>query len=82
MIELSSFFNLVKLIEPNSFFKVVKLPEWCKAIKDDIQALEKINTWTLTHLLIGKKARSRRLYKIKYRVDDNIKCYKTCLLVL
>ncbi|KAH9650422.1 protein kinase domain-containing protein [Citrus sinensis] len=59
----------------------VKLPEWHKTMEDEITALEKNNTWTLTHLPDGKKAiGSRWVYKIKYQSDGTIECYKARLV--
>ncbi|KAL9451744.1 hypothetical protein AB3S75_013334 [Citrus x aurantiifolia] len=50
-------------------------------MEDEITALEKNNTWTLTHLPDGKKAiGSRWVYKIKYQSDGTIERYKARLV--
>ncbi|KAL9455248.1 hypothetical protein AB3S75_010624 [Citrus x aurantiifolia] len=50
-------------------------------MEDEITALEKNNTWTLTHLSDGKKAiGSRWVYKIKYQYDGTIERYKARLV--
>ncbi|KAL9419194.1 hypothetical protein AB3S75_037033 [Citrus x aurantiifolia] len=50
-------------------------------MEDEITALEKNNTWTLTHLPDGKKAiGSKWVYKIKYQSDGTIECYKARLI--
>lgn len=52
--------------EPKSFSQATKCPQWQEVMKNEIEALENNNTWTLTHLPPGKKAiDSKWVYKIK-----------------
>ena len=47
----------------------------------EIVALEHNNTWTLTHLPLGKFAIGCKwVYRIKYHVDGTIERYKACLV--
>ncbi|XP_076928667.1 uncharacterized protein LOC143592687 [Bidens hawaiensis] len=43
-------------IEPKHFFQAVKDDRWIEAMKKEIQALEKIGTWSLEELPKGKRA--------------------------
>ncbi|KAH9671963.1 protein kinase domain-containing protein [Citrus sinensis] len=73
--------DITSTTEPSFFHEAVKLPECRKAMEDEITALEKNNTWTLTHLPDGKKAiGSRWVYKIKYQSDGTIEHYKARLV--
>lgn len=52
-------------------------------MQQEILALEKKGTWTLTSLLPGKRALgSKWVYHIKYKANDSIEHYKACLVIL
>ncbi|RVW31986.1 Retrovirus-related Pol polyprotein from transposon RE1 [Vitis vinifera] len=39
---------------PNTIQEALKISEWKKAVQDEIDALEKNGTWTITDLLVGR----------------------------
>ena len=52
-------------------------------MRNEIQALEDNETWTVEDLPLGKKAiGSKWVYKIKYNSDGSIERCKTCLVIL
>ncbi|WJZ85877.1 hypothetical protein VitviT2T_005389 [Vitis vinifera] len=58
-----------------------KAPKWQEAMHFEIQALEENNTWSLTPLPASKKPIGCKwLYKIKYKSDGRIECYKAHLV--
>lgn len=53
-----------------------------KAMQNEIEALEKIGTWTMETLPHGKRAfGSRWVYKIKYNAYGTIERLKACLVM-
>ncbi|GJX90484.1 ribonuclease H-like domain-containing protein [Tanacetum coccineum] len=69
--------TLNKSIEPTTYYEDVKDVRWVEAINNEIEALIKNNTWTLTDLPIGKKTIDNKwLYKIKYKASDQVDKYK------
>ncbi|KAL0454692.1 UNVERIFIED_CONTAM: Retrovirus-related Pol polyprotein from transposon TNT 1-94 [Sesamum latifolium] len=55
--------------------------KWELAMQEEIQALEKNNTWNLTSLPDGKWAiGSRWVYKLKLNPNDSVSRYKACLI--
>ncbi|XP_074266172.1 uncharacterized protein LOC141588638 [Silene latifolia] len=69
--------------EPNSFKEAMQVPQWQEAMKNEIAALERNNTWTLEMLPPNKKAiASKWVYKIKYNADGSIERYKARLVVM
>ncbi|XP_074301235.1 uncharacterized protein LOC141632603 [Silene latifolia] len=57
-------------VEPPSFKIAIQDDGWCKAMKEEIDALESNDTWELTDLPLNKKALGCRwVYKIKYKFD-------------
>ncbi|XP_058074627.1 uncharacterized mitochondrial protein AtMg00820-like [Magnolia sinica] len=56
-------------------------PNWCTAMRAEIDALEFSNTWHLTPLPPGKKPIGCKwVYKIKYNLDGSIERYKSHLV--
>ncbi|GKV27163.1 hypothetical protein SLEP1_g36366 [Rubroshorea leprosula] len=67
--------------EPKSFFEAIQDPKWRQAMKAEIDALEKNNTWTLETLPPDKRPIGCKwVYKIKYNADGKIERYKACLV--
>ncbi|XP_074299668.1 uncharacterized protein LOC141630800 [Silene latifolia] len=69
--------------EPSFFKDVVQVPEWREAMRHELDALEKNNTWTLEDLPPNKKAiGSKWVYKIKYNAYGSIERYKARLVIM
>ncbi|XP_074306643.1 uncharacterized protein LOC141641898 [Silene latifolia] len=69
-------------VEPSSFKEAIRDANWCTAMKNEIDALERNGTWELTDLPSGKKALGCRwVYKIKYNSDGTIERLKARLVV-
>nr|GEV70187.1 ribonuclease H-like domain-containing protein [Tanacetum cinerariifolium] len=54
--------NLNKSSEPTSYFEAVENPNWIEAMNNEIEALNRNNTWTVCDLPEGKKAVGQRKY--------------------
>ncbi|KAL0283795.1 UNVERIFIED_CONTAM: Retrovirus-related Pol polyprotein from transposon RE1 [Sesamum angustifolium] len=73
--------QLSVLQEPRSYSQAKGRAEWEVAMKEEIQALEKSNTWSLTSLPDGKRAiGSRWVYKLKLNPDGSVSRYKARLV--
>ncbi|XP_074277644.1 uncharacterized protein LOC141601275 [Silene latifolia] len=69
-------------VEPPTFKEAIPNKEWCDAMKSEIEALERNETWELTTLPPDKKALGCRwIYKIKYQSDGEIERLKARLVV-
>lgn len=67
--------------EPTTYQKAIENSEWCKAMKDEIYALELNKTWTVTDLPPGKvPIGCRWVYKVKFNADGIIERYKARLM--
>jgi hypothetical protein len=56
-------------------------PKWIQAIKEEMEALQKNDTWTLVPLPKEKKAVGCKwVFSIKHKVDGSIKRYKARLV--
>ncbi|KAL0399838.1 UNVERIFIED_CONTAM: Copia protein [Sesamum radiatum] len=67
--------------EPKSFFQAIKHEHWKEAMKKEIEALEKNETWTLEPLPQGKHAiDSKWVYKIKFKPNGEVERYKARLV--
>ncbi|GJW23479.1 retrovirus-related pol polyprotein from transposon RE1 [Tanacetum coccineum] len=70
-----------KITEPITSSQASKHPKWIEAIKLEIQALEKNNTWKLVPLPASKTAIGNKwVYKIKHKADGAIERYKARLV--
>ncbi|KAM1078563.1 hypothetical protein ACFX15_025113 [Malus domestica] len=73
--------QLSTVLEPNSYTEAAKHPHWCKAMDEELQALQANDTWTLSPLPSGKvPIGCRWVYKIKRKSDGSIERYKARLV--
>jgi len=73
---------LTRVVEPTSFHAAVRDPQWRQAMAEEIAALEKNDTWSLTDLPMGKKPISCKwVYRVKYNADGSIQRYKARLVI-
>jgi hypothetical protein len=73
--------NIFVVSEPKTFSQAVTDQQWCEAMKQEISALEQNATWSLVSLPLEKKpVGSRWIYKLKYKPDGSIECYKARLV--
>jgi len=67
--------------EPHNYNEAIRKPEWCEAMKKEIQALEENETWILTNLPQGKQPIGCKwVYKIKYNAKGDIERHETRLV--
>jgi Reverse transcriptase (RNA-dependent DNA polymerase) len=67
--------------EPNNYHEAITKPVWCKAMKEELDALEKNETWRMVPLPNGKKlVGCKWIYKIKYHNNGTIERYKARLV--
>jgi hypothetical protein len=68
-------------IEPLSYNDAAKSPVWRKAMEEEIQSIEKNNTWQLMQLPPNKKAIAVKwVYKVKHLPDGSIAKHKARLV--
>ncbi|RVW94161.1 Retrovirus-related Pol polyprotein from transposon RE1 [Vitis vinifera] len=66
---------------PNTIQEAFKISEWKKAVQDEIDALEKNGTWTITDLPIGKRSVGCKwIFTIKYKADGSVERFKARLV--
>ncbi|RVX20446.1 Retrovirus-related Pol polyprotein from transposon RE1 [Vitis vinifera] len=59
----------------------IKNSEWKKAVQDEIDALEKNGTWTITDLPVGKRpVGCKWIFTIKYKADGSVERFKARLV--
>lgn len=56
--------------EPNSYAQATQCQNWREALSDELRALEKNKTWSVTELPLGKVVIGCKwVYKVKLKVD-------------
>ncbi|KAL2892600.1 Retrovirus-related Pol polyprotein from transposon TNT 1-94 [Bienertia sinuspersici] len=77
----ASFNNVMKVYEPIHYNQAIGNENWERAMQEELDALEKNETWEFTTLPEGKKALdSKWVYKVKYKQDGNVERYKARLV--
>jgi Reverse transcriptase (RNA-dependent DNA polymerase) len=67
--------------EPTQYSEAIKNPKWCKAMGEELEALEKNKTWKIIQLSKNKKPVGYKwAYKIKYNSDGTVERYKARLV--
>lgn len=67
--------------EPNSYSQAIKYKNWCKAMENELKALEENKTWEIVELLQRKKAIGNKwVYKAKFNSDETLERYKARLI--
>ena len=67
--------------EPRYYREAAKCPEWVQAMKDELLAMNRNDTWDIVPLPKGKKAiGSRWVYKVKHKSDGTVDRYKARLV--
>nr|GEZ25353.1 putative reverse transcriptase, RNA-dependent DNA polymerase, Gag-polypeptide of LTR copia-type [Tanacetum cinerariifolium] len=73
--------TLNKSTEPFTYEEAIKNPNWIEAMNNEIDALNRNNTWTICDLPHGRKAvGSKWLSKVKYKSTCAIDRYKARLV--
>ncbi|GJY38774.1 ribonuclease H-like domain-containing protein [Tanacetum coccineum] len=68
-------------VQPTSYIETLSDNNWIEAINNEIEALNRNNTWTICDLPVGRKAiGSKWIFKIKYKSSGDIKRYKARLV--
>uniref|UniRef100_A0A2N9ISB5 Integrase catalytic domain-containing protein n=1 Tax=Fagus sylvatica TaxID=28930 RepID=A0A2N9ISB5_FAGSY len=69
------------LTEPTSYTATSKQPQWCTAMTEEFQALQKQGTWTLVPPSPSKNiVGCKWVYKLKYNSDGTLARYKARLV--
>lgn len=73
--------NVSSLYIPGGVQDALKDPKWIQAMKKEMEALQKNNTWKLMELPKGKKTVGCKwVFSIKYKADGSIERYKARLV--
>ena len=74
-------FCLFAYFDPISYEETTSDEKWIQVMNEEIQSIEKNNTWELTSLPVGKKPIGVKwVYKTKYKPDGNIDRFKARLV--
>ena len=66
---------------PNTIQEAFKISEWKKVVQDEIDALKKNGTWTITDLPVGKRLVGYKwIFTIKYKADGSVVRFKAHLV--
>lgn len=69
------------ILEPQTFEEAVGNPEWVKAMAEEIEALERNQTWDLVPKPLNTKPISCKwVYKLKQRTDGTVERFKARLV--
>ncbi|XP_050374705.1 uncharacterized mitochondrial protein AtMg00820-like [Argentina anserina] len=67
--------------EPRNFSVAIQMPQWQKAMNEELQALDDNQTWSIVPLPRGHKLlRARWIYKLKYNSDGSLERHKARLI--
>ncbi|MCH88981.1 cysteine-rich RLK (receptor-like protein kinase) 8, partial [Trifolium medium] len=73
--------NLSTIFEPSNYEEALCNENWTNAIKTELSALMKTNTWSLVHLPANKRAIGCKwVFKLKLHVDGTVERYKARLV--
>ncbi|KAJ7942690.1 Retrovirus-related Pol polyprotein from transposon TNT 1-94 [Quillaja saponaria] len=73
--------NLTEATIPATVHEALKDSRWRKAVKEELDALEKNKTWKITQLPTGKKTLgSKWVFTIKHKADGSIDRFKAHLV--
>nr|GEZ27963.1 putative reverse transcriptase, RNA-dependent DNA polymerase, Gag-polypeptide of LTR copia-type [Tanacetum cinerariifolium] len=73
--------NLNKTFKPNTFHGACKNKEWIVSMNNEMEALNRNETWEITQLPPGRKPIGCKwIYKIKYKSNGDIERYKARLV--
>ncbi|GKB05380.1 ribonuclease H-like domain-containing protein [Tanacetum coccineum] len=72
--------NLNKSVEPTCLSEAMYDPNWIEAMNNEIEALNRNNTWTICNLHVGRKPiGSKWIWKIQYKASGELKDTKLSL---
>ncbi|GKA11892.1 ribonuclease H-like domain-containing protein [Tanacetum coccineum] len=73
--------SLNKSVEPTCLAEALSDSNWVEAMNNDIEALNRNNTWAICDLPVGRKSiGSKWIWKIKYKASGDIERYKARLV--
>lgn len=73
--------NVSNILVPANIQEALSIPEWRKAVQEELMALQKNGTWELTVLPEGKKTVGCKwVFVIKHKADGSVERYKARLV--